>query len=813
MKKLILLTALALSVSSADAFEADLDGVVFKIDTIYSHVVGPGVTQDKLVLNDGNGRAMYAYCSSISRSKGAKEGLVEPRVILGTDTCRIGERVSSMAARHTGGDQQLLTGINGDYFIMSSFANIHPLGTAILGYPNMSCVIDRKVAAPDMIDIVSRENALITTNDNWYVDATDMSYTIISESNEISIAAKAINYPRQSGEIMLYNSYMGTQTSTTGGKELVLRIAEGEEWSMNKNIKFIVEGTWVEGGNSAIPSDGLVISCGPSYDMTQVEELVKSGIVYINLGLKLPAHNDIRPDIVNVIGGDVRILNQGEITREAIRWINPPATRYARSLVGFSQDRDMMIFAAVDGTGLNYYESAAFMRSLGCYDALMLDGGGSTAIWSDAFGIYNTPRDGAERAVGNGLFFALNTPKDDVVASIGFADYTVKLPKYGLYTPVIYGYNQYGQLVDTNVTGFTLEASDALGDVEGQSLLVTGEGMHALTVHKDGMSANVAVLVDNSASVELRHSSLLIDNYHPVAIEMFSKIDKNEMPVYAKAFSWVSENENIATVDANGVITGLANGTTNIVGTLGEQTLTIAVTVECPTNHYYNIIGNDASAWKGSGSGLSVSALTINDDGSLGVDFKITNTRGPKITLRNDTTIWSRPDAIEVVINPKDISISGITVQLEPFGVKAITHKIEEIEANKDNVLLFNVSDFTDPNDPGIYPLSFNNIVLNIPMAKGEYHLDIKSIKAVYNSYEAGVSDITLDTNIALRPSISDGQITLSSIADHIAVYDIAGRLVATVNDAKSITSPGPGVYIITARVGGSTQSNKIVIK
>ncbi len=811
MKKLFALTIALSSLMPTQAFEADLDGVKFTIDTIYSHIVGPGVTQTKYLLSNGSGRSFNVYTSTLSRSKGATAGLVEPRVVIGNDKCQTGERVSSMAARHTGGEYQLLTGINGDFFITSSFAAQHEFGNAILGYPNMSCVIDRKVAAPDMIDVISRENALIVTADNWYIDATDFVYEI-SPVNGEAIRATAINYPRRDGEMMLYNSYMGASTATSSGRELVLLKADDAQWSVNSKIRFIVDGEWIEGGNTSIPTDGLVISCGSNYSNDWLNSLKKGDEVDLYLGISLPAHDGITPDIVQVIGGDVRILNQGEITREAIRWINTPGSPYQRSLVGFSKDRDMMMFAAVDGSGLSYFESAALMRELGCYDALGMDGGGSTAIWSDAFGIYNKPRDGSERAIGNALFFALKAPVDKTVASIGFADHAVRLPKYGTYNPVIYGYNQYGQLVDTNISGFELSAPAELGTINGTSMTASGSGTHALTAKLGEMTATIAITVDNSSPIELVNTSLLIDNFHPVKIKLFSVVNGENMSVDPAAFSWTSGNPAIADVSAEGVITGISDGITKITGNLGEHTLSIDVVVECPTANTFDIIGSDASVWESGGSGTSTTSIIINENNSLSVDFTIKNARAPKLSLRRDVTLWSCPDAIQVVMNPGDISVSSASVAIIPNGGRQISAEIENIVANTDNTLRFNVSDFFEDFDNGIYPIQFRNLTLSLSIPKGDYNINIKSIEAIYDSWTDGIENIVVDPTETINPIVIGDYISLNKQFESISIYDLSGRKLDTIDNSASITKPGPGLYVIVATSGNTTLSTKLII-
>ena len=75
------------------------------------------------------------------------------------------------------------------------------------------------------------------------------------------------------------------------------------------------------------------------------------------------------------------------------------------------------------------------MRSYGCYDALDFDGGGSTLMWDAMEGTINRPCVSPERAVGNGIFAVLHAPDDEEVAEIRFADYAVRMPRYGSYRP------------------------------------------------------------------------------------------------------------------------------------------------------------------------------------------------------------------------------------------------------------------------------------------------------------------------------------------------------------------------------------------
>lgn len=85
------------------------------------------------------------------------------------------------------------------------------------------------------------------------------------------------------------------------------------------------------------------------------------------------------------------------------------AARHPRSAVGITRGGDTLLFVAVDGrqaasVGMSLGELAAAMVRLGAWDALNLDGGGSTAlVVRDS--VVNSPSDPTgERAVGDVLF-------------------------------------------------------------------------------------------------------------------------------------------------------------------------------------------------------------------------------------------------------------------------------------------------------------------------------------------------------------------------------------------------------------------------
>jgi len=95
--------------------------------------------------------------------------------------------------------------------------------------------------------------------------------------------------------------------------------------------------------------------------------------------------------------------------------------RQPRSAVAVNEDRDEMYFIAVDGrsansVGFTQEDLADFIIEIGGYEAVNLDGGGSTTLASERYDsvvVLNKPSDGRERGIVSGLGVFSNYDKKD----------------------------------------------------------------------------------------------------------------------------------------------------------------------------------------------------------------------------------------------------------------------------------------------------------------------------------------------------------------------------------------------------------------
>jgi exopolysaccharide biosynthesis protein len=115
-----------------------------------------------------------------------------------------------------------------------------------------------------------------------------------------------------------------------------------------------------------------------------------------DVALRVPA------DFTELVAVRERVLVQGEV-RESPAIVHHGG-RHPRTALGLSRDRRTLWFVVIDGRsendgGVTHRELGLFLRSLGAWDGMKLDGGGSSSMFLRRRGTVNRPSDGYPRAV------------------------------------------------------------------------------------------------------------------------------------------------------------------------------------------------------------------------------------------------------------------------------------------------------------------------------------------------------------------------------------------------------------------------------
>ena len=183
-----------------------------------------------------------------------------------------------------------------------------------------------------------------------------------------------------------------------------------------------------------------------------------------------------------------------------------------RSAVGYNEDKTRMIMLVVDGrnaggsSGVTQKQLADIMRNIGCYDAMNFDGGGSSTMYIDGFGVKNVPSsssldkrpEGTPRTVVNGLFAVATAPVDNEIASIEIREKSLSLSAGESVVPVVYGYNQYGVLVSTDLQGCNFTVPEEIATVSGSAITATdGHYCGLLTADYNGLTYTIPVSINS----------------------------------------------------------------------------------------------------------------------------------------------------------------------------------------------------------------------------------------------------------------------------------------------------------------------------
>lgn len=309
------------------------------------------------------------------------------------------EALTTMINRRTSMGENVLGGINADFFDMASGMqfNVTATGGVIAG-----------------TGITSQPHAALYTDENGvpYINLINMQHTMTIDGQNLAI--NNVNGNRWQDHLVIHNRFIGMNTSYANewGTELLLEPQEEVYLNGTINYKVISKAAKVtRTSNSQIIASGH----GSTTAVPFLNKAVAGTIVQISTSFTGIGNEKI----YEMIGGWGHIVKGGANTAVASiveegSMIHENA-RHPRSAVGFNQNKSKLYFVAVDGRsdiskGMNLKELANFMiDELGIWEGLNFDGGGSTSL-AAGNQIINNLSDGGQRPVANALLLVKETP-------------------------------------------------------------------------------------------------------------------------------------------------------------------------------------------------------------------------------------------------------------------------------------------------------------------------------------------------------------------------------------------------------------------
>lgn len=387
----------------------------------YSGILAVGVLSAALTLSVA-ASAVSEVTETESRSLGDGAELVISTATAGEDRTEVLYTVTAPASDWTpaiggsvngrqlvqdvtpiGVEGEAAASINGDHF---SFATGIPLGMSISG----GRLITSPIPAYNADDYYF--HALGITSDGTVLTGENPTLYMQCESGENIIPIDRLNRTREvweGGQVTLYTPDYGETTDTDyAGVEYIIRVDEGEV-AAGSTLK----GTVLEENkdNNSPLEEGTVVLSLHMVAYVQSRPLGVGDEVSISFAFEQEEWNDVQ----FAVGGNLTAVAEGEVLPFDYT-VGAFTAAAPRSAFGVKAD-GTYVLAAVDGrsdasNGLTANEMAAYMaEELDCEYAILLDGGGSTALSvageDGALETVNVPSE--ERPVGNTILL-VNTP-------------------------------------------------------------------------------------------------------------------------------------------------------------------------------------------------------------------------------------------------------------------------------------------------------------------------------------------------------------------------------------------------------------------
>jgi exopolysaccharide biosynthesis protein len=358
--------------------------------------VAPGIVHRRLVVNKGPWRLNVVEVDL--RAPG-----VSVRGMRANDAFRTRETVRSMAGRYKG-PGSVIAAVNGDFFNIrtgESENNVVIEGDVLKGVRITDSPYDTYNNLHSQFGVDWKNKP--------FIDRFGLDGTVTARGR--SARLDGINFRQDSNSLVLYTRALGDSASVdTLGRDfswvplkLVAHNGNTLTYRVNGSLK---RGGWMQLANGASLAAG-----GKSRGY--LESVVRNGGVVRIVRKLSPDRGNIR----TVVGGWPRLIRGGKVDAgdaDILEGTFPrfSSTRHPRTAIGFSRDSTKLILMTVDGrresdSGMSLVELGEAMLSVGAFEAMAFDGGGSTTMLVQGE-VMNHPSDATgERAVGSALLIVL----------------------------------------------------------------------------------------------------------------------------------------------------------------------------------------------------------------------------------------------------------------------------------------------------------------------------------------------------------------------------------------------------------------------
>lgn len=708
------------------------------------------------------------------------------------------ETTSSMAARNSYDGHYVVGAVNGDFYGGGGVpTNAQILQGEILREP-----INREVLGFDMFN-------------NPMIDIVNFSGEVITEvaSTEIN----GVNRTRNADEIILYNKYFGETTGTNAfGSEVLINPING--WIVNDTVKAIIEKKIESGGDMEI-EEGKAVLSGHGASISYINNLEIGDTVKLALQMR-PGLNKLK----ELVGGNSKFVNNGENKGD---W----PERHPRTAAGFSADSSTFYLVVVDGRqwdlsmGMTLTELADFLIGFGVYNAVNLDGGGSSTmvVWDD---VVNSPSDGGERAVANSLLFVNTLPKGDL-NSIQVMPQTFRVFREEAFSFEVSSWDENFNKLEIDKSKLKFSVNNEFGTVDNNGKFKAGLNADTglVFIEYEGLLDTAQVIVKSVDRLAIKPEASLIDTFSTIAFDVDAfDFDNIRHDLDLNEFSWSLSDDSFGAISEDGVFKASKAGEVGIIVSFGDARDTSTILIEINEGEKILDPMESLSGWVLVEENLdTISSISIDNEnysqgsGSLALDYEFVynNTTPPRAILETDIPVKGVPASItaDVLSDGEDHHISYLILDADNdlFNVTTnqysnITDYFDTVRAAITRTVALSPPSFLN------YPITIKEIQIKMGSGKvnGETYSGSINIDNLRIEYPANVTSVEEPENIPsgfylkqnfpnpFNPSTTIEFNVSETAFITLKIYDALGREVETlISDEVS-----PGLHSVKWNAG-----------
>jgi hypothetical protein len=663
-----------------------------------------------------------------------------------------------------------------------------------------------------------------------------------------------VNFTRGTDQMVFYNRYKGASTGTNVyGFECQANPID--DWIVNDTVRAVIESRVSGVGNMAIP-DGKIVISGHGAANTFMNNYLQIGdTVKIVQGL---ANN--LPRLTQLVGGGPRMLQDG-VDVVAASYPNEGigsahcSDRHPRTAIGFNQDSTKVYFVVVDGrqagfsVGMSLYEMAAFMKDVGIAHAVNLDGGGSSSIvvWNSQM---NSPSDGSERSVSNGVLCVSSAPDDGDLKHIQFVRDSIAVYKKQTISTGLTGWSEYYHLRGfSDWNALTIDYNTAMGSFsEGNFTASTTHGNTKLvaTLNTEGESDSVLIHVIELTDLEISPKYVTTDSSKTIRFSVAARDESGYFSVMSSdIFEFELLNPAVGSINERVEFKATASGQTALLVKYGNNTDTAYINIEIGEGESaidevedmndYTVSADEFIDLTQTGF-LLVDRTEGSGSKAIKVDYSHIGTATDGniyLSAKDPVTIYGLPS--EILIDALGDSVAhSIYVTLEDGEGKAYEAKAStSLLYNDDYRTLICPMNALLPYDRAeVYPMKYKGFRLRINRKASSGSIYVDRVRVIYPTWTSIEKDVNIHLPAIFRleqnypnpfnPETRIGYSLTNSERVTLDIFDIRGKYVQTL--VYAYQSPGSytvhfradhlpaGIYYYRLSAGLQTETKKMLL-